>query len=244
MALFHHRIPPLAPEAEKADTETRDSQQGGAMSRSVNDSPLLMPVLGRGRHRTPKSGACFMEFASYLAGERWSDHPACAHPALASLARLVNDCSSDAARGELVALVPSVVGLLGDGRRSSLAITARAIAAALPVASIGRQRALAAGAIRCLPLLEGASAALVWGALAEVPEERAWAERFVPQTGPLDQRMVDRMCDAIIRTAVIGIGEACVSDPDARLRALLETCIRDLAPMEVAVAEEQLVAAR
>jgi len=28
-----------------------------------------------------------MEFASYLAGERWSDHPACTHPLLAVLAR-------------------------------------------------------------------------------------------------------------------------------------------------------------
>ncbi len=29
-----------------------------------------------------------MELASYLAGERWSDHPACTHPLLAEAARL------------------------------------------------------------------------------------------------------------------------------------------------------------
>ena len=28
-----------------------------------------------------------MEFASFLAGERWSDHPACTHPLLAGVAR-------------------------------------------------------------------------------------------------------------------------------------------------------------
>ncbi|WP_344829386.1 hypothetical protein [Nonomuraea dietziae] len=42
-----------------------------------------MPILSRGRHRNPRKGACFMELASYLAGERWSDHPACTHPLLA-----------------------------------------------------------------------------------------------------------------------------------------------------------------
>ncbi len=35
-----------------------------------------------------------MELASYLAGERWSDHPACTHPLLAAVARDVNDYTS------------------------------------------------------------------------------------------------------------------------------------------------------
>ena len=60
--------------------------------------PDGIPVLSRGRHRTPRRGACFMEFASYLAGERWSDHPACTHGTLAHLARMVNDLTSDAGR--------------------------------------------------------------------------------------------------------------------------------------------------
>ena len=47
------------------------------------DLPELVPVLSRGKHRNPRRGACFMELASYLAGERWSDHPACTHPLLA-----------------------------------------------------------------------------------------------------------------------------------------------------------------
>ena len=49
--------------------------------------PDGMPVLSRGKHRSPRRGACFMELASVLAGERWSDHPACTHPLLAQLAR-------------------------------------------------------------------------------------------------------------------------------------------------------------
>ncbi|MES2169405.1 MAG: hypothetical protein V4479_01600 [Actinomycetota bacterium] len=203
------------------------------MRQPVLSVPLLMPVLGRGRHRTPKSGACFMEYASYLAGERWSDHPACTHPMLATLARLVNDCSSDATRGELVVMVPSVVGLLGDGRRTTLAITVDAFTAALPVVSAGRQRALAAGALRCRSLVDDSRVIeRIDDVLARVPDARDWASRFLLDAGPISERLVDRMCDAIVRTAVIGIAEACVPDPDDRLKRLLESSIRAMQPAE------------
>ncbi|HEY8913263.1 MAG TPA: hypothetical protein VIM54_08100, partial [Lacisediminihabitans sp.] len=94
-----------------------------------------------------------MEYASWLAGEKWSDHPACTPPSLASLARMVNDCSSDAARGELVTLIPSVIGLNGTDPHIGLLVAARAASVALPIASEGRQRALAAGILRCDELL-------------------------------------------------------------------------------------------
>jgi hypothetical protein len=73
-----------------------------------NDSqlPALLPTLFRGKHRTPRAGACFMEFASLLACERWSDHPACTHPLLATVARDVNDHTSDAGRSRLADLIP------------------------------------------------------------------------------------------------------------------------------------------
>jgi hypothetical protein len=74
----------------------------------------LFPILSPGKHRNPRTGACFMELASLLAGERWSDHPACTHPLLASVARHVNDHTSDAGRARLADLVPSVIGLTGD----------------------------------------------------------------------------------------------------------------------------------
>ena len=66
--------------------------------RTTNTAPDLLPVLSRGRHRNATKGACFMELASFLAGERWSDHPSCTHPLLAELARSVNDYTTDAAR--------------------------------------------------------------------------------------------------------------------------------------------------
>jgi hypothetical protein len=76
-----------------------------------------LPMLGRGKHRNPKKGACFMELASFLAGERWSDHPQCTHPLLAMLARAVNDLTSDEARPQLAPLIPSVIGLTSDDPR-------------------------------------------------------------------------------------------------------------------------------
>ena len=52
-----------------------------------------------------------MELASYLAGERWSAHPACTHPLLAALARDVNDHTPDTGLARLAVLAPSVIGL-------------------------------------------------------------------------------------------------------------------------------------
>src|SRR6266568_2169792 len=92
------------------------SSGGAAVSGSHAHPPGLVPVLSRGKHRSPRMGACFMELASYLAGERWSDHPACTHPLLAAVARDVNDYTSDAGRARLAGLIPSVIGLTGlDG---------------------------------------------------------------------------------------------------------------------------------
>ena len=81
----------------------------------TNGVPDGLPVLSRGKHRSARKGACFMEMASVLANEPWSDHPRCTHPLLAHLARLVNDYTSDDNRSELAVMIPSVVGLRGGG---------------------------------------------------------------------------------------------------------------------------------
>lgn len=73
--------------------------------------PTSLPVLQRGSHAHPDDGACFMEFASVLAGERFTDRPVCTHPVLAGVARAVNDSVGDAARQRLLPLVPDVIGV-------------------------------------------------------------------------------------------------------------------------------------
>ena len=76
------------------------------MVRNNHQQPVVLPTLSGGKHRSPRKGACFMEFASLLAGEPWSDHPACTHPLLAAVARHVNDSTSDAGRARLAELSP------------------------------------------------------------------------------------------------------------------------------------------
>src|SRR6188472_4358670 len=149
-------------------------------SSSVPDG---VPVLSRGKHRSPRRGACFMEFASFLAGERWSDHPSCTHPLLAQLSRQVNDNLSDGDRQQLLPLIPLVVGRLGDGRTwLRLPVTV----AAWPILEVPEetQRVLAAGLLCAEQLCAEAGADLAAtqrearAALDLVPGAVEWVERL------------------------------------------------------------------
>lgn len=73
-------------------------------------TPDYMPVLSGGPHASPRSGGCFMEVASYLAGERWSDSPECTDVALAGLCRRANDILPNDRRQEIAHLIPDVIG--------------------------------------------------------------------------------------------------------------------------------------
>jgi hypothetical protein len=201
------------------------------MSRDDRQLPALLPTLSRGRHRSPRKGACFMEFASLLAGERWSDHPACTHPLLAAVARQVNDLTSDAGRARLTELIPSVIGLTGDDPHIDAQIALGAARLALPVAAAERQQVLAVGVLSCERVLAdldrrprgelGEESRL---ALARAPQAAAWAARFTstaPRAALSARRFRQHAAPAIVRTAASGIGLACVPDPDGMLRDLL-----------------------
>ncbi len=196
------------------------------------DHENLVPILSAGKHRNPRRGACFMEFASYLAGERWSDHPACTHPGLASLARGVNDYISNRGRATLTPLIPSVIGMTTDDPRLELVIALHAASAALPIASEARQDSLAVGAIVCAAVLErmgGAPAGTeppIAEALSAAPAAESWARTFL---GRYQTRLPDaiaaRQSHALTLSAVDGIAHSYVDDTDERLRALLESAI-------------------
>jgi len=202
--------------------------------RTRSTVPDLLPRLSAGKHRSPKRGACFMEFASYLAGERWSDHPACTDPLLSSLARGVNDAVGDERRGELVTLIPRVVGLRGDDANLGLVVALRAAACALPIVSMDRQRSLAVGilAIRAAMTSRGLVADDVVdaavAALHEVPDAAAFAERQFASLGARESGVVRFGCAAIVRIAVLGVAEACVSDYEDDLIAMLELAVTDV----------------
>jgi len=80
-------------------------------------SPMAMSTashqtvrLSRGSHSGPDQGACVMELASMLAGERFSDHPACVSPVVAALLRTYNDRVADEWRQTLYGYAAKVVG--------------------------------------------------------------------------------------------------------------------------------------
>ncbi|MBM7830679.1 hypothetical protein JOE59_001384 [Agromyces cerinus] len=196
--------------------------------------PDVMPILSPGRHFSPRRGACFMEFASYLAGERWSDHPACTHRTLALLARMVNDRTSEAGRARLTPLIPTVIGLTSDDPLLDVLLAVRAASAALPIAAEERQRSLAVGlrvALRVLADRDDDPAAelreLGKAALRAAPAADAWAARFIEEVGPGRPGMTVRQCSALATSAVDGIARACVADPDEHLVALLTAAVSD-----------------
>jgi hypothetical protein len=196
--------------------------------------PELVPQLSRGKHRSPRKGACFMELASFLAGERWSDHPACTHPLLATLARLVNDHATDAGRRELAPLVPMVIGLTGDDPRIDVQLALRSATTALPVVAAERQRVLAVSVLaaeRALAHLDGAPGDRVSetsrDALEQVPLAAAWAREFTEEMRASTRGFHRHAAPNTVRYAVVGIAQACIPDPDAVLRDLLAAAIDD-----------------
>ncbi|MFB4294500.1 hypothetical protein ACBI99_43155 [Nonomuraea sp. ATR24] len=197
-----------------------------------------MPVLSRGRHRNPKRGACFMELASYLAGERWSDHPACTHPLLAALARLVNDNIGDAQRGRLVELVPSIIGLTSDDLRVDAHIALRCATTALPVAAAERQLALAVSVLAAEEMLArldgrppGRLSERSRAAMEQVPQAAAQARRFSRAARITEKGFRRYAAPNAVQLAVVGIVQACVPDPDPLLRDLLAGAIADCAAL-------------
>ncbi len=199
----------------------------------ATDVPLSLPVLSRGKHRSPRRGACFMEFAAFLAGERWSDHPRCTHPLLATLARCVNDLTSDAARPLLAPLIPSVIGLTSDDLRVDARIALVTARAALPVVAEERQRVLAVGVLtseRVLAELDGRPDGdmedATTRALRSVPHAAQWAKSFSKLAGasrPRDFRRFAAPC--IVTSAAQGLAVACVNDREERLHAMLSDAI-------------------
>jgi hypothetical protein len=173
-----------------------------------------------------------MELASLLAGERWSDHPACTHPLLAAVARHVNDQTSDAGRQRLSDLIPSVIGLTGDDLHIDARIALRSATMALPVVAAERQRIMAVSVLACERVLVDLDGRAVGSleeqsrlALAKVPQAAAWAYQFTSGVRPSSKGFRRQAAPTIVQDAVEGIAQACVPDPDGMLRDLLVQAI-------------------
>ncbi|MPV50285.1 hypothetical protein GCG21_09775 [Pseudactinotalea sp. HY160] len=194
--------------------------------------PLPMPMLARGQHQSPRHGACFMELASYLAGEPWSDAPNCTHWALAQLARIVNDLTTDEKRPLLAPLVPLVIGQtdFDDGFAEDLALIAAT--AALPVAAPDLERSIALGMLRIgagagdyahsasAPWPQRAQDALTHEADAEA---LAWAHRSAARMGRIETGA--SAATSLTLVSARAIAESSAPDAQDRLRELLRSAI-------------------
>ena len=203
--------------------------------------PDGMPVLTRGQHRSPKRGACFMEIASLLAGEKWSDHPSCTHPLLGQLARQVNDHTTDAGRHELMPLIPSVIGRRGD-EGTWLAVSVAVASSAILDVPERTQRVLAAGLLRAEQLCVeagpsmAATAAQARAAIELVPAATAWVDRLELRDKISAKTFTARCAPTMIRCTIDATVAAEHPDCDRRLRTLLEVGIGACPADEVDVA--------
>lgn len=66
--------------------------------------------LERGKHGSPRDGACVMELVSMLAGEPFTDSPVCVSPIVAAFLRAYNDAVDDDRRQELHDYASRAVG--------------------------------------------------------------------------------------------------------------------------------------
>jgi len=200
--------------------------------------PDALPMLAVGRHRDPRDGGCLMEWVSLLAGERWSDHPACTHALLAHLARSVNDRVGDASRGALMHLLPMLTGARSDDRSWSLEIAAVTVRHALRRAGAQDARELAVALLtvdRLLGPTDGRTPAELRAttteSLATVPAAAAWAGDFTRAMGP--PRHVRGLTRGIVDASIATVSAA--SDADDALVAMLTDAVltcQDLAVID------------
>src|SRR3954470_13303573 len=190
--------------------------------------PDGVPVLSRGRHRNARKGACFMEMASFLAGERWSDHPECTHPVLATLARCVNDMLDETHRQRLVTMIPDVVGLNPNDLRDTTALVLTTARAALPVAAEERQNVMALAILNAEGVLaeqDGRSSGQLSkasrAALATSPAAERWARIHLARMGFNPAAVRPPNAAKVVALAVDGIARACIDNPEERLIKLL-----------------------
>ena len=182
-----------------------------------------------------------MELASYLAGERWSAHPACTHPLLAALARDVNDHITDPGRARLAELVPSVIGLTGDDLHLDARIALACARTALPVVAAGRQQIMVVSVLACERVLAGLDGRppdrpeeRSRAALEQVPHAAQWARSFTARLFARDssisaEDLRQRSAPFTVHAAVEGIALAHIPRPDQMLRDLLIGAISECA---------------
>jgi hypothetical protein len=174
-------------------------------------SVIMMELLGRGAHASPRRGSNVLEYASVLAGERWSSRPQSVHEALAEVAGIVNDQMTDDSRRLLTPLAPWLLGTNTGDPRTWPALTEACVRAALTFASETDKPRLTADL----------DVAHNWLAEASQPTE---GRRCGPRAGRRERRWARHaICSAVPAMAASADRDA----GDARLCQLLLDCVNE-----------------
>jgi hypothetical protein len=70
-------------------------------------------TLEKGKHSDPSDGMCLLEAVAFVAGEPFTDRPACVSPVLAAFGRYLNDALPRERRQHLASLIPLLIGTVG-----------------------------------------------------------------------------------------------------------------------------------
>jgi hypothetical protein len=185
--------------------------------------------LRHGAHSDFEAGACLLEAVSYLAGEHFSDSPACACPVIAALGRRLNDAlPDDETRTKLlIGLAPKLVG-----SRSTKAVEQRRSYLMLDVTV----REIAPLWLECHPDLAAFASQL--RALPEIVDsatlEQGFAVRDAARSAAWDVRRKEREAlEAKIKDALL----------QAKPEGLRDRILAEAAAAAVAVAEAVAAAA-
>ena len=172
---------------------------------------ILMELLGRGAHASPRHGCNLLEYTSVLAGERWSSRPQSVHPALAEVADIVNDQMTDDGRRLLTPLAPWLSGTNAADPRTWPAVTEVCVRAALAWASRPDEPRL----------LADMDATRSWLAEASRPAD---GQRRTPWAGQQQRRRARHaICSALLTVAASADPDAV----DAKLCQILVDCVNE-----------------
>ena len=198
-------------------------------------TPTAMPILATGRHRSPRHGACLMEYTSVLAGERFSDSPHCTDPVLAAVARAVNDYSSDASRQRIAPYAGDLTTACGAGDDVQRGIVRRCLLTALRFAEGSRRQVLLVALLGVDRAATGAGRG--WDdAMLSLDSELALLGRdsgladaaAYVATLPVSAREHARRASGIsVEMAVATIAESAGADADDVLFELFAQCLAD-----------------
>ena len=197
--------------------------------------PTMLPFLSPGRHRRKRRGVCLMEYTSILAGERFSDHPRCTDPVLATVARTVNDYSTARGRQRLAVLASDLTSAAPAGDEVGYLLARRCLLTALPYAAGGRRHVMIVGLLG----LDRAAGGRARGwrpelldldtelALISEPAEIEEAGELLRHGRVSPREYIRRGLPVAIEAAVHTIARE-AHDADAILAGLLTDCINDV----------------